>query len=159
MCQKTNENLRKLGAILNRDGKNAAYWDAPLIIRMSDCSGSLLYEILSTENGGWVQDKDRFLSNGCSCTMSQGQAGGGGTYRRFYLCLSHDRVLFKMPSQAMISARKPAVQALKQKEMPKQKRNKGRKVHHFEPEEYPLIGWHEGVRVVPGGLPGLGKHR
>lgn len=69
--------------VLNRGGKKAAYWTAPLTIRMNDKAGGFLYKIFGKENCCWSQNKDRLRLNGCSCSRVAGKAGDGETYHRF----------------------------------------------------------------------------
>lgn len=159
MCQNTIDHLRRvLAAILARDGKRAAYWDAPFTIRMSDNAGVLLYKILDMEKGGWVQVVDRYLLKDCKCTMVKGKAGAGLLYRRFYLCQAHAADIFEFPGRVKFATGKPAVKLKKLNPLPIEKQHKYSKKKHSTPDDT-LIGWHEGVKVVSGGLPGLGKHR
>lgn len=149
--------LQQLEFELKRHGKAAGYWSAPFTIRMSDFAGDLLYTVLEKGAGSWVQDDDRFLLKGCKCTMTIGNAGGGATYRRFYLCPAHASSLFILPAQAKIPLEKPVVEIRPQKAIPDIKHHKGKSTTHVNPDES-MFGWHDGVYVVSAGLPGLGKH-
>ena len=155
------EHLRaQLFLVLSRLKKKAAYWTAPLTVRMNDKAGTLLYEILEKENGNWVRDKERYRLNGCNCTMTEASAGGSTTYLRFYLCRAHAKELFQVPNSAKIESERPAVKmhTPKAPTAHDHKGHRGGMVRNNDPGET-MFGWHDGVNVISGGLIELGKGR
>jgi hypothetical protein len=150
----------QLFLILSRLKKKAAFWTAPMTIRMNEKAGALLYDILGKENGDWALDKERHRLKGCSCTMSEGRAGGSVTYRRFYLCREHAKDLFQMPSPAKIDSERPAVKMHTSKGSIT-KDHKGHRdgaARNDDPSES-IFGWHDGAYLTSGGIPGLGKRK
>lgn len=147
-----------LATVLARNGKSAGYWSAPLTVRMSDNAGDLLYKILGEQSSGWLQDGEKHLLNGCQCTMTIANAGGGKTYRRFHLCQRHAEWLFRVPGDVRIANDKPAIKMrqLKQEKSRKHQKKCGPGDALCEDS---LFGWHDGVYVQSGGLPGLGKRK